>query len=123
MESTPGRQSAGHTFCESNSYEQCKFRAICVDILHEQVTHTGLRVSRKRGLFVSGMQTQCALNTQAFTSTQSPQYVSAGDTQNYTAVYSVHYGNKGCMVDALASRSDEGRAMAAISFGEVPNNL
>ena len=36
---------------------------------------------------------------------------------------SVPYGNKGCMVDALASRSDEGRDMAAISFGEVPNNL
>ena len=27
------------------------------------------------------------------------------------------------MVDALVSRSDEGRVMAAISFGEVPNNL
>ena len=38
-------------------------------------------------------------------------------------VYSVPYGNKGCMVDALASRSDEGRDMAAIRFGEVPNNL
>jgi len=38
-------------------------------------------------------------------------------------VYSVPYGNEGCMVDALASRSDEGRDMAAISFGEVPNNL
>jgi len=38
-------------------------------------------------------------------------------------VYSVPYRNKGCMVDALASKSDEGRGMAAISFGEVPNNL
>ena len=38
-------------------------------------------------------------------------------------VYSVPYRNKGCMVDALASRSDEGRDMAAIRFGEVPNNL
>ena len=38
-------------------------------------------------------------------------------------VCSVPYRNKGCMVDALASRSDEGRDMAAISFGEVPNNL
>ena len=44
-------------------------------------------------------------------------------TTNYTAVYNVPYGNEGCMVDALASRSDEGRDMAAISFGEVPNNL
>ena len=43
--------------------------------------------------------------------------------KNCTAVYSVPYGNEGCMVDALASRSDEGRDMAAISFGEVPNNL
>lgn len=38
-------------------------------------------------------------------------------------VYSVPYRSKGCMVDALASRSDEGRDMAAIRFGEVPNNL
>ena len=43
--------------------------------------------------------------------------------ENCTAVYSVPYGNEGCMVDALASRSDEGRDMAAIRFGEVPNNL
>jgi hypothetical protein len=43
--------------------------------------------------------------------------------KNCTAVYSVPYGNEGCMVDTLASRSDEGRDMAAISFGEVPNNL
>ena len=35
----------------------------------------------------------------------------------------VPYKNKGCMVDTLVSRSDEGRDMAAISFGEVPNNL
>ncbi len=53
----------------------------------------------------------------------SPEYVSPDDTQNYTAVYNVPYGNEGCMVDALASRSDEGRVMAAIRFGEVPNNL
>jgi hypothetical protein len=61
-----------------------------------------------------------------------PEYVSPADTQfevnlftttNYTAVYNVPYGNEGCMVDALASRSDEGRDMAAIRFGEVPNNL
>jgi hypothetical protein len=32
-------------------------------------------------------------------------------------------GMEGCMVDALASKSDEGRVMAAISFGEVPINL
>ena len=38
-------------------------------------------------------------------------------------MYNVPYRNKGCMVDALVSRSDEGRGMAAISFGEVPNNL
>jgi len=38
-------------------------------------------------------------------------------------VYSVPYGNEGCMVDTLASRSDERRDMAAISFGKVPNNL
>ena len=44
-------------------------------------------------------------------------------TENCTAVYSVPYGNEGCMVDALASRSDEGRDMAAIRFGKVPNNL
>lgn len=31
-------------------------------------------------------------------------------------------GMKGCMVDALASKSDEGRGMAAISAGEMPNN-
>ncbi len=31
-------------------------------------------------------------------------------------------GMKECMVDALASRSDEGRGMAAISSGEMPNN-
>ena len=54
----------------------------------------------------------------------SPEYVSPDDTQKLcTAVYSVPYRNKGCMVDALASRSDEGRDMAAIRFGEVPNNL
>ena len=52
-----------------------------------------------------------------------PEYVSPADTQNCTAVYSVPYGNEGCMVDALASRSDEGREMAAIRFGEVPINL
>ena len=38
-------------------------------------------------------------------------------------VFNVPYRNKGCMVDALASRSDEGRDMAAKRFGEVPNNL
>ena len=38
-------------------------------------------------------------------------------------VSNVPYKNKGCMVDTLVSRSDEGRDMAAISFGEVPNNL
>ena len=27
------------------------------------------------------------------------------------------------MVDALTLKGDEGRSMAAISFGEVPNNL
>jgi len=27
------------------------------------------------------------------------------------------------MVDALALKSDEGRSVAAISFGEVPSNL
>ena len=27
------------------------------------------------------------------------------------------------MVDALTLKSDEGRSMAAISFGEVPSNL
>ncbi len=27
------------------------------------------------------------------------------------------------MVDALALKGDEGRSMAAISFGKVPNNL
>ena len=43
--------------------------------------------------------------------------------KNCTAVYSVPYGNEGCMVDTLASRSDERRDMAAISFGKVPNNL
>ena len=42
--------------------------------------------------------------------------------QNEVA-YNVPYRNKGCMVNALVSRSDEGRVMAAISFGEVPNNL
>lgn len=69
-----------------------------------------------------------------------PEYVSPVDTQNCTAVYSVAvmnvdrlgfdlavynvpYRNKGCMVDALASRSDEGREMAAIRFGKVPINL
>ncbi len=44
-------------------------------------------------------------------------------TQKCTAVYNVPCRNEGCMVDALVSRSDEGRDMAAISFGEVPNNL
>ncbi len=38
------------------------------------------------------------------------------------AVCSIPYRNKGCMVDALASKSDEGRGMAAISAGEMPNN-
>jgi hypothetical protein len=61
--------------------------------------------------------------SQASREVKAPQYVSAGNTQIYTAVYSVPYGNEGCMVDALASRSDEGRVMAAISFGEVPNDL
>ncbi len=37
-------------------------------------------------------------------------------------VYSIPYRNKECMVDALASESDEGRGMAAISAGEMPNN-
>ena len=32
-------------------------------------------------------------------------------------------GNQEHMVDALALNSDEGRSMAAISFGEVPSNL
>ncbi len=31
-------------------------------------------------------------------------------------------GMEGCMVDALASKSDEGRGMAALSVGEMPNN-
>ena len=30
---------------------------------------------------------------------------------------------KGRMVDALARKSDEGRGVAAIRFGEVPSNL
>ena len=30
---------------------------------------------------------------------------------------------EGCMVDTLVSRSDEGRDMAAIRFGEAPNSL
>jgi hypothetical protein len=38
------------------------------------------------------------------------------------AVYSIPCRNEGCMVDALASRSDEGRGMAAICSGEMPNN-
>ncbi len=32
-------------------------------------------------------------------------------------------GNQEYMVDALAQNGDEGRSMAAISFGEVPSNL
>ena len=32
-------------------------------------------------------------------------------------------GNQEYMVDALALNGDEGRSMAAISFGEVPSNL
>jgi len=32
-------------------------------------------------------------------------------------------GIEGCMVDALDSKSDEGRVMAAISFGETPMSL
>ena len=32
-------------------------------------------------------------------------------------------GNQGRMVDALAFYGDEGRSVAAISFGEVPSNL
>lgn len=31
-------------------------------------------------------------------------------------------GMEECMVDALASKSEEGRGMAAISAGEMPNN-
>lgn len=45
------------------------------------------------------------------------------NTITVVMVFSVPYRNKGCMVDALASRSDEGRDMAAIRFGKVPNNL
>ncbi len=41
----------------------------------------------------------------------------------HNVVYNVPCKTKGCMVNALVSRSDEGRVMAAISFGEVPNNL
>ena len=32
-------------------------------------------------------------------------------------------GKQGRMVDALASKGDEGRSLAAIRFGEVPSNL
>ena len=32
-------------------------------------------------------------------------------------------GNQERMVDALARKSDEGRGVAAIRFGEVPSNL
>ncbi len=39
-----------------------------------------------------------------------------------TAVYSIPCRNEGCMVDALASKSDEGRGMAAISLGKMPSN-
>ena len=46
-----------------------------------------------------------------------------GTLNTTPVVFNVPYKNKGCMVDTLVSRSDEGRDMAAISFGEVPNNL
>lgn len=49
-------------------------------------------------------------------------YLNYAHSKNCTAVYSIPYGNEGCMVDALASKSDEGRDMAAISVGEMPNN-
>ena len=40
------------------------------------------------------------------------------------AVFRVPNRNfKGRMVDALARKSDEGRGVAAIRFGEVPSNL
>ena len=32
-------------------------------------------------------------------------------------------GNQEYVVDALTPKGDEGRGMAAISFGEVPSNL
>ena len=47
----------------------------------------------------------------------------ARNVRRNEVTYNVPYRSKGCMVDALASRSDEGRDMAAIRFGEVPNNL
>lgn len=67
--------------------------------------------------------TQCSSRHQQASTRHKPAVCICGRHSNYTAVYSVPYGNEGCMVDALASRSDEGRVMAAISFGEVPNNL
>jgi hypothetical protein len=45
------------------------------------------------------------------------------ETRYHDVVSNVPCKTKGCMVNALVSRSDEGRDMAAISFGEVPNNL
>ena len=97
---------------------------------------SGLEFVLRTGLFVPDTQTHCITKHSKRLVMQRPEYVSPVDTQKLCSgaqrsrreqvpfmVYSVPYGSKGCMVDALASRSDEGRDMAAISFGEVPNNL
>ena len=48
----------------------------------------------------------------------------AGNVGKHKAVFRIPNGNfKGRMVDALARKSDEGRGVATIRFGEVPSNL
>lgn len=98
---------------------------------------SGLRVSLRRGLFVPDTQTGTSKTSQAFLKYKMSAVCICGQhSKNCAAVHSVFvknkvcllvdsvpYRNKGCMVNALVSRSDEGRDMAAISFGEVPNNL
>ena len=53
----------------------------------------------------------------------SPRRYARTTLRNVQRCTAFPMGTKECMVDALVSRSDEGRVMAAISFGEVPNNL
>ncbi len=73
-----------------------------------------------QGLFVPDKQNVVSIDTTHHTGRGGTR---GRHSKICTAVYSVPYGNEGCMVDALAKKSDEGRVMAAISFGEVPNNL
>ena len=93
-----------------------------VDNVREITSQTTNGVGLVRVVFQDQVEIDLALSQVASISQTILRRMPPG-TSPPIVVRNVPCRTKGCMVDTLVSRSDEGRDMAAISFGEVPNNL